>query len=286
MDEHGRALAAGVALLERAIDYTLGSLRAVTPSALCRATPCAGWNLQRLLDHMTDSLQTLNQAATGPIPLFPIPTDPSHLYPPQQPLEGNIATHGRLTGPPPPGPLSPGPLSPGLPSSGPLPPGSPSPGHLPPGSSSPGSSSLGPSSFGPSAYGPSSFGLPSPAPTWVGNPALLVRDGATEVLGRWAAMAGDDLVPVGDRHLTSPMVAAIGAIELTAHGWDVAMACGEHRPIPPLLAEELLDLARLFVTAQDRPGRFAPPVPVPAHSPPQDHLLAHLGRHPDWVAHN
>ncbi|MFI6636196.1 hypothetical protein ACIBI7_45560 [Nonomuraea fuscirosea] len=276
MDEHGRALAAGVALLERAIDYTLGSLRAVTPSALCRATPCAGWNLQRLLDHMTDSLQTLNQAATGPIPLFPIPTDPSHLYPPQQPLGGNIATHGRLTGPPPPGPLSPGSLSPGL----------SSPGPLPPGSSSPGSSSLGPSSFGPSAYGPSSFGLPSPAPTWVGNPALLVRDGATEVLGRWAAMAGDDLVPVGDRHLTSPMVAAIGAIELTAHGWDAARACGEYRPIPPLLAEELLDLARLFVTAQDRPGRFAPPVPVPAHAPPQDHLLAHLGRHPNWAAHN
>ncbi|MFG1977615.1 hypothetical protein ACGFJC_50510 [Nonomuraea fuscirosea] len=276
MDEHGRALAAGVALLERAIDYTLGSLRAVTPSALCRATPCAGWNLQRLLDHMTDSLQTLNQAATGPIPLFPIPTDPSHLYPPQQPPGGSLATHGRLTGPPPPGPLSPGSLSPGL----------PSPGPLPPGSSSPGSSSLGPSSFGPSAYGPSSFGLPSPAPAWVGNPALLVRDGATEVLGRWAAVAGDDLIPVGDRHLTSPMVAAIGAIELTAHGWDVARACGEHRPIPPLLAEELLDLARLFVTAQDRPGRFAPPVPVPAHAPPQDHLLAHLGRHPNWAAHN
>ncbi|MEV0159749.1 hypothetical protein [Nonomuraea fuscirosea] len=120
----------------------------------------------------------------------------------------------------------------------------------------------------------------------MGNPALLVRDGATEVLGRWAAMAGDDLVPVGDRHLTSPMVAAIGAIELTAHGWDVARACGEHRPIPPLLAEELLDLARLFVTAQDRPGRFAPPVAVPAHAPPQDHLLAHLGRHPNWAAHN
>ncbi|MEU8364450.1 hypothetical protein AB0C27_51370 [Nonomuraea sp. NPDC048882] len=112
-----------------------------------------------------------------------------------------------------------------------------------------------------------------------------MRDGATEVLGRWAAMAGDDLVPVGDRHLTSPMVAAIGAIELTAHGWDVARACGEHRPIPPLLAEELLDLARLFVTAQDRPGRFAPPVPVPAHATPQDRLLAHLGRHSDWFPH-
>lgn len=259
MREHGRALAAGVALLERAIDYTLGSLRAVTPSALCHSTPCDGWNLQWLLDHMTDSLQTLNEAATGPILLPPGLTGSSHPCPPRHPPGGPTGTDtgGRSTGPP-----SLGPPSFGSPSPGPVPPG-PLP-QVPP---SPGPPSLG-------------------GQLWVGNPALLVRDGATEVLGRWAAMAGGDLVPVGDRHLTSPMVAAIGAIELTAHGWDVARACGEHRPIPPLLAEELLDLAHLFVTDQDRPGRFAPPVPVPAHAPPQDHLLAHLGRHPDWFAHN
>ncbi|MFB9468432.1 hypothetical protein ACFFR3_02875 [Nonomuraea salmonea] len=103
------------------------------------------------------------------------------------------------------------------------------------------------------------------------------------MLGRWVALSGDALITVGDRRLTRPMVAAVGAIEIAVHGWDVAMACGERHPLPPLLAEELLDLARLFVTAQERPARFALPLPVPPHAPAQDHLLAYLGRDPTWT---
>ncbi|WP_181448828.1 TIGR03086 family metal-binding protein [Nonomuraea aridisoli] len=206
MGEYGRPLAAGVALLERAIDYTLGSLHSVTPAALCRATPCSDWNLRHLLEHLDDSLHTLTQAATGHVAGCPHTTEDPR----------------------------------------------------------------------------------DPAPTGA-NPALLVRDGATEMLGRWTA-AGDGggagTVCVADRRLTGPMVAAAGAIEIAVHGWDVARACGEHRPIPPLMAEELLDLALLFVTCADRLSRFAPPVAVPAYAPAQDHLLAHLGRDPDWFAHN
>ncbi|MBF8194151.1 maleylpyruvate isomerase N-terminal domain-containing protein, partial [Nonomuraea sp. K274] len=68
MGEQAQALTAGVALLERAIDYTLGSLRVVTPAVLCRPTPCAGWDLQTLLEHVHDSFETLNEAAAGHIP--------------------------------------------------------------------------------------------------------------------------------------------------------------------------------------------------------------------------
>ncbi|MGN9838433.1 TIGR03086 family metal-binding protein [Nonomuraea sp. H19] len=193
--EWGLALTAGVALLERAIDYTLGSLRVVTPATLCRATPCAGWTLHTLLEHVTDSLRTLNDAASG----------------------HNHAPARRAT-------------------------------------------------------------------ACAGNPALLVRDDATEVLGVWAGTLGNDLIPIHDRHLTSPMVAAVGAIEIAVHGWDVARTCGEQRPIPPLMAEELLDLARLFVTQEDRPDRFGRQVTVPACAPAQDHLLAYLGRDPNWPA--
>ncbi|GAA3609880.1 hypothetical protein GCM10022419_113650 [Nonomuraea rosea] len=189
MNTQGQALVAGVALLERAIDYALGSFRVVSPAALCRPTPCAGWNLQMLLDHMNDSLQALNEAAAG-----------------------HIGWQRR------------------------------------------------PASRTPSA--------------------LLLRDGATETLGLWAGTLTDELISIDDRHLTSPMVAAVGAIEIAVHAWDVARACGEHHPIPPLLAEELLDLAHLFVTPADRPARFAPPLTVPPYAPAQDHLLAHLGRHP------
>ncbi|GAA3218682.1 maleylpyruvate isomerase family mycothiol-dependent enzyme [Nonomuraea helvata] len=202
MCEQTSASAAGVALLERAIEYALGSLRIVTTAALCRATPCADWNLQRLLDHLADSLQTLNAAATGRIALPP------------------AISRGACR-----------------------------------------------------------------------NPALLLRDGATEVLALWTATLasnrtggappGNQMIAIADHHLTSPVVAAVGAIEIAVHGWDVARSCGEHRPIPSLMADELLDLAQLFVTGDDRPHRFAPRVTVSPHAPAEDRLLAYLGRDPN-----
>src|SRR5690348_4367021 len=53
----------GVALLERAVNYTLGSLCLVTPEALDSPTPCAGWDLRTLLDHLDDGLTALTEAA-------------------------------------------------------------------------------------------------------------------------------------------------------------------------------------------------------------------------------
>lgn len=52
----------GFALLERAITYTLGELRQVTPDALTRPTPCPDWNLRDLLLHMYDSLTAIDEA--------------------------------------------------------------------------------------------------------------------------------------------------------------------------------------------------------------------------------
>lgn len=56
------ALFGGVALLERAVYYTLGQLQAVTPAALSRATPCREWDLRALLEHMNDSLTAMQEA--------------------------------------------------------------------------------------------------------------------------------------------------------------------------------------------------------------------------------
>jgi uncharacterized protein (TIGR03086 family) len=58
-------LVAGVALLERAIGYTLGSLLLVTPGDLGRPTPCREWDLGGLLAHMNDSLAALEEATVG-----------------------------------------------------------------------------------------------------------------------------------------------------------------------------------------------------------------------------
>lgn len=52
----------GVALLERAVQFTLGSLHLVTPDAMARPTPCTKWDLRALLVHMIDSLAALEEA--------------------------------------------------------------------------------------------------------------------------------------------------------------------------------------------------------------------------------
>jgi uncharacterized protein (TIGR03086 family) len=65
-------LTGGVGLLERAMGYTLGSLRLVTPAAMSNPTPCRGWDLRALLRHLNDSLLALHEAvAVGHVGLDP-----------------------------------------------------------------------------------------------------------------------------------------------------------------------------------------------------------------------
>jgi len=64
------------------------------------------------------------------------------------------------------------------------------------------------------------------------------------------------------------------------HGWDISVACGARRPVPPGLAAILLPLAPLLISPATRPGLFADPVPVPAWASPGDQLVAFLGRQP------
>ena len=101
---------------------------------------------------------------------------------------------------------------------------------------------------------------------------------ACALLAAWAHHPGTTPVAVAERPLRSDLLAAAGALEIAVHGWDVARACGVHRPLPPPLALELLDLVPLFVRDGDRPHRFADPVDVPPHASPGTRLLAALGR--------
>jgi hypothetical protein len=72
----------------------------------------------------------------------------------------------------------------------------------------------------------------------------------------------------------------VGALEVTLHGWDVGQASGAARPIPPTLALDLWPVARDFITDDDRPVLFGPPVHVPDTASPAARLLAHAGRTP------
>lgn len=188
-EDRAAPLLGGVALLERAINYTRGSLMLVTPGAMARATPCREWDLAALLWHLNDSLETLYEAADmGRVRMSPCDVD--------------------------------------------------------------------------------------------GDPVAALRDRACRLLGAWTSDDGCGMVSIGARSLSGPIVTSAGAVEVAVHGWDVARACGQQRPIPVGLAEEMLPLVPLFVGEADRPSRFAPAVDVSSMAPAGDQLVAFLGRDP------
>src|SRR5689334_6315598 len=89
------ALAGGVALLERAITYTLGCLHLVRPDALTRPTPCREWNLRALLRHLNDSLAALHEAVdVGRVDLEPV----TGIDPAVDPVAALRARAGHLLG--------------------------------------------------------------------------------------------------------------------------------------------------------------------------------------------
>ena len=103
---------------------------------------------------------------------------------------------------------------------------------------------------------------------------------ACHLLGAWSQVDAPRQVSVGDRPLMGSVLTGTGALEIAVHGWDVAQACGQDRPIPAALAEDLLELAPLLVSDADRPDRFAAPVRISPLARPSDQLVAHLGRSP------
>ena len=188
------SLTGGGQLLASAVRYALASAGTVTPPMLSLPTPCAEWDLEALLDHVSDSADALDQAiAAGCAGLTPPPGD----------------------------------------------------------------------------------GRPGPDPVW-----SLRRQTARLLATCAAADPARRLVAIGDRELTTNMVALAGAMEITVHGWDISVACGPSQPVPPGLAAVLLPLAPLLITPATRPGLFADPVPVPAQASLGDQLVAFLGRQP------
>ena len=52
-------------LLELSAGYAVGVVAEVGPELLSRPTPCAGWDLRMLLDHVNESLAALHEGMTG-----------------------------------------------------------------------------------------------------------------------------------------------------------------------------------------------------------------------------
>jgi uncharacterized protein (TIGR03086 family) len=185
-------------LLDAALGYALAGAGMASPQLLSRSTPCAGWNLGTLLDHLSDSIGVLGEALAA----------------------GSVAASA------PPGP-------------------------------------------------------PRPEP---GTVTRLRGQAAALLAACAAAPAAGRVVVIGDRELTTRMVAVTGAIEITVHGWDIFASCGAHRPVPLGLAAVLLPIAPLLITPATRAGLFAAPVRLPGSACPGDQLVAFLGRRPQPLA--
>jgi uncharacterized protein (TIGR03086 family) len=188
-------LSRGRELLETAVSYALAGAALCTPQLLRRPTPCQGWDLETLLDHVSDSIGVLHDAISA----------------------GYVGASAALPG------------------------------------------------------------YPGPWP----DPVARLRGQAARLLG--ACDVGGPAVrrvAVEDRELSAGMVAVTGAIEITVHGWDISVACGARRPVPPGLAAVLLPIAPLLITPGSRPGLFADPVRLRSPASPGDQLVAFLGRRP------
>jgi uncharacterized protein (TIGR03086 family) len=102
-------------------------------------------------------------------------------------------------------------------------------------------------------------------------------DKACHLLGAWtnphAAAAR-----LGAAHLESAVLLHAGALEITVHGWDVAVATGLDHPIPESLARPLHRSAVRLISPADRPHRFAETVETTGVVPPSALLLAFTGR--------
>jgi uncharacterized protein (TIGR03086 family) len=113
------------------------------------------------------------------------------------------------------------------------------------------------------------------------DPVARLRRQAAGLLGTCAAAGpAERRVVLGDRELPASMIAVTGAVEISVHGWDIGVACGDRRPVPSGLAAVLLPITPLLITPGIRPGLFAGPVRLPRAACPGDHLVAFLGRQP------
>jgi uncharacterized protein (TIGR03086 family) len=101
---------------------------------------------------------------------------------------------------------------------------------------------------------------------------LLLASTSLPVAGRWCEIWG--------RALPARIVVCVAAIEMVLHAWDIAQACGAHRPIPTDLASALLAVAPPLARAGVTGHVVAEPLPVAATATPGDRLLALFGRPP------
>ena len=113
------------------------------------------------------------------------------------------------------------------------------------------------------------------------DPARAFRHRADQLLDAWTGSGHQrQVVEIAGCPLAASVMAAVTALEVAVHGWDISQACGQRQPIPRALAIDLLAVAPVLVPRAGRHPLFAAPVTVAVTVGPSDRLAAFLGRSP------
>jgi uncharacterized protein (TIGR03086 family) len=97
--------------------------------------------------------------------------------------------------------------------------------------------------------------------------------------------AWDGQASAGGVEMPAPAIATVGLNEVLVHGWDVAVATGQHYRPDDDAARRCLAFAEEFADGapEARAGIYGPVVPVPDDAPVFDRLLGQTGRDPGWA---
>ncbi|MEN0137828.1 MAG: TIGR03086 family metal-binding protein [Rhodococcus sp. (in: high G+C Gram-positive bacteria)] len=101
----------------------------------------------------------------------------------------------------------------------------------------------------------------------------------------WAsidAAAESVATPLPQGALTPRIGVGACALDAAVHAWDIAVATGQPSPLSPLVASELLVVAREIVEPLRQYGVYAPVVEG-SDGDEVAALLRYLGRRPDWA---
>jgi uncharacterized protein (TIGR03086 family) len=113
------------------------------------------------------------------------------------------------------------------------------------------------------------------------DPARAFRDRACQLLDAWTSPGHQrQVIEIAGCPLAASVMAAMAALEIAVHGWDISRACGQRQPMPRALATGLLVIAPVLVPRTGRHPLFAAPVTTGATADPSDRLAAFLGRSP------
>jgi uncharacterized protein (TIGR03086 family) len=112
------------------------------------------------------------------------------------------------------------------------------------------------------------------------DPAVTFLARAGRIRARCRDGGRHQTISISGHPVTTSMIAAVVAVEIAVHGWDVSQASGQAQPIPDALAIGLLAIVALVVADTTRHRLFAAAVAVSSQASPGDRLVAFLGRSP------